>query len=159
MKSVYTDTSVVGGCFDNEFKEHSLALFGEFKRGKKRLMYSDMLEIELEAARQEVRNQMKKVPLIFKTRVKTTLKAADLSNVYIKEVVLSNNDENDALHIALATLHSADVLASWNFKHIVNQNKIKLYNSINQRMGYRMIEIRTPREILNSTFYGSNQRL
>jgi len=52
------------------------------------------------------------------------------------------------LHIALATLNNVDVLASWNFKHIVNLNRIRLYNSINLKLGYRMIEIRTPREIL-----------
>jgi hypothetical protein len=55
------------------------------------------------------------------------------------------------LHIALATLNNADVLASWNFKHIVNLDRIRLYNSINLRFGYRLIEIRTPREILNLT--------
>jgi hypothetical protein len=55
------------------------------------------------------------------------------------------------LHIALATLNNADVLASWNFKHIVNLDRIRLYNSINLRLGYRLIEIRTPREILNLT--------
>jgi len=48
----------------------------------------------------------------------------------------------------MATVHHADVLASWNFKHIVNLDRIRLYNSINLRLGYRMIEIRTPREIL-----------
>ena len=56
---------------------------------------------------------------------------------------------NDALYIALATLNNADVLSSWNFKHIVNLDRIKLYNnSINLRLGYKIIEIRSPREIL-----------
>lgn len=131
MKSVYTDTSVVGGCFDHEFKEYSLGLFGEFKRGVKKMMYSDVLIEELIGAKQAVRDQMKKVPSIFKTKVKTIVKATNLSKAYIEEGILGSIDENDALHIALATLHSADVLASRNFKHIVNQGKIKQYNSIN----------------------------
>jgi len=62
---------------------------------------------------------------------------------------LTNKSYNDALHIALATLNNSDVLASWNFKHIVNLERIRLYNSINLRFGHRLIEIRTPREILN----------
>jgi len=33
-------------------------------------------------------------------------------------------------------------------KHIVNLERIRLYNSINLRLGHRIIEIRTPREIL-----------
>jgi len=31
MKNIYADTSVIGGCFDNEFKGHSLSLFDAFK--------------------------------------------------------------------------------------------------------------------------------
>ncbi|MCL6104007.1 MAG: PIN domain protein, partial [Bacteroidetes bacterium] len=41
-----------------------------------------------------------------------------------------------------------DVLVSWNFKHIVNYDKIKLFNSINLRLGYPMIEIRSPKEFV-----------
>ncbi len=63
---------------------------------------------------------------------------------------------NDALHIALATLKNADVLSSWNFKHIVNLDRIKLYNSINLRLGYKIIEIRSPREILKIVKDGNN---
>ena len=74
--------------------------------------------------------------------------ASVVAEAYIKEGALTNKSYNDALHIALATLNNCDVLASWNFKHIVNLDRIRLYNSINLRLGYRMIEIRTPREIL-----------
>jgi hypothetical protein len=72
-----------------------------------------------------------------------------LAEIYITEGALTSKSYNDALHIALATLNNADVLASWNFKHIVNLDRIRLYNSINLRFGYRLIEIRIPREILN----------
>lgn len=40
------------------------------------------------------------------------------------------NDENICRHIN-----------NWNYKHIVNLERIRLYNSINLRLGYRMIEI------------------
>ena len=75
--------------------------------------------------------------------------AMKLAETYINEGARTNKSYNDALHIALATINLADVLSSWNFKHIVNLNRIRLYNSINLRLGYHMIEIRTPREILN----------
>ena len=42
-----------------------------------------------------------------------------------------------------------DILASWNFKHIVNISRIRGYNGINIKNGYRMLEIRTPREIIS----------
>jgi len=52
-------------------------------------------------------------------------------------------------HIALATINRVDVLASWNFKHIVNLDRIKGYNSVNYRLGYPMIEIRSPKDLIH----------
>ncbi|RBL90460.1 PIN domain-containing protein [Chitinophaga flava] len=148
MIHVYTDTSVIGGCFDNEFKEHSNALLNEFRRGIKKLVLSDVVMIELAPAKAEVKAKLAEIPNRYKVEIKGHPKAIKLAETYIAEGALSNKCYNDALHIALATLHGADILASWNFKHIVNLDRIKLYNSINLRMGYRLIEIRTPREIL-----------
>ena len=50
------------------------------------------------------------------------------------------------LDIALATIHRADFLVSWNFKHIVNIERIRGYNAINIKNGYKQLEIRSPRE-------------
>jgi hypothetical protein len=55
----------------------------------------------------------------------------------------------DAQHIAMASVARVDVLVSWNFKHIVNLQRIRGYNSVNLRQGYPMIEIRTPREVMS----------
>jgi len=49
----------------------------------------------------------------------------------------------------LATVYRIDVLASWNFKHIVNLDRIKGYNSINLRLAYPKIEIRSPLRLIN----------
>ena len=38
---------------------------------------------------------------------------------------------NDMLHIALATIAEVDVLVSWNFKHIVRLDEIRLFNAVN----------------------------
>jgi hypothetical protein len=47
-----------------------------------------------------------------------------------------------------ATVHRTDVLVSWNFKHVVNLDRIRGYNSVNLREGYPMLEIRSPQEVL-----------
>lgn len=57
--------------------------------------------------------------------------------------------QSDAQHIAVATINEAGVLVSWNFKHIVNLQRIRTYNQVNERQGYRPLEIRTPREVLD----------
>jgi hypothetical protein len=146
--TVYTDTSSIGGCFDEEFQEWSVALVEEFKTGKKLIMLSDLTLQELELARDEVKDKVKEIPKIYQIDIGVTDEAIELAETYINEGALTIKSYNDALHIALATLNNAGVLASWNFKHIVNLNRIRLYNSINLKLGYRMIEIRTPREIL-----------
>jgi hypothetical protein len=55
----------------------------------------------------------------------------------------------DSQHIAIATVNRVDILVSWNFKHIVNLTKIRLYNSVNLKYGYPLLEIRSPREIIH----------
>ena len=55
----------------------------------------------------------------------------------------------DAQHIAIASVFKVDLVVSWNFKHIVNYKKIRLYNSVNLKNGYPLIEIRSPREVVD----------
>ena len=54
---------------------------------------------------------------------------------------------SDALHVASATVFSADLILSWNFKHMVNFNRIRGFNGVNVRMGYRSMSIMSPLEI------------
>jgi hypothetical protein len=72
----------------------------------------------------------------------------DLALEYISAKVVGKTSYPDCLHIALATIYRADFLVSWNFKHIVNIQKISGYNSINIKNGYRQLEIRSPREFI-----------
>jgi hypothetical protein len=51
--------------------------------------------------------------------------------------------------MAIATVERVDILVSWNFKHIVNINRIHLLNSVNLKLGFPILEIRSPREILD----------
>ena len=145
---VYIDTSVIGGCFDVEFKTWSNLLFDEFVVGNYAAVLSDMTLQELEPAPETVRNKINEIPAQYKRLLFVTDEASQLAETYIREGALTNKSFSDALHIALVTLNNVDVLASWNFKHIVNLNRIRMYNSINMRLGHRIIEIRTPREIL-----------
>ena len=133
---IYIDTSVVGGYFDEEFKETTIKLF-------------ERLDLELINAPQQVREHLLKYSPDKFQRVELTEEAIKLANTYIDEKVVGKTSLEDCRHIALATIHKVDVLASWNFKHIVNLDKIKVYNSVNLRLGYTMIEIRSPKDLVN----------
>ena len=78
-----------------------------------------------------------------------TDEAVILADTYIAEKVVGKTSLEDCRHIAIATINKVDVLASWNFKHIVNLDRIKGYNSVNYRLGYPMIEIRSPKDLIH----------
>jgi hypothetical protein len=63
--------------------------------------------------------------------------------------VVGKTSYDDCCHIALATIHRVDVLASCNFKHIVNLARIRGYNGVNLKNAYTTIEIRTPKELID----------
>ncbi|MBI5968846.1 MAG: hypothetical protein HY882_13460 [Deltaproteobacteria bacterium] len=59
---VYVDTSVIGGCFDEEFAIWSLKLFDEFRAGSKIGVISDLTRRELEDAPKNVKAVLLSLP-------------------------------------------------------------------------------------------------
>ena len=149
IKRVYIDTSVVGGQFDKEFSADTIPFFDAVKSGLFVIIISDLLEIELSRAPQQVKDFLITLPEQHIESIRLTQEASDLADQYIKANVVGPTSRADCQHIAMATLTKADVLVSWNFKHIVNLDKIRGYNGINYQLSYNMIEIRTPKEIIN----------
>jgi predicted nucleic acid-binding protein len=144
----YFDTSVFGGIYDKEFEEETLQLFERVKLGKIVCMYSDLTETELLNAPENVRTNFKNLPRENTERVIVNAEIIELATKYIEEKVVGKTSFDDCLHIATATIYKADILVSWNFKHIVNVYRIRGYNSINLRMNYIPLEIRSPKEII-----------
>ncbi|MGC4128343.1 MAG: PIN domain-containing protein [Bergeyella sp.] len=144
----YFDTSVFGGVYDKEFEEETLQLFERVKLGKIICMYSDLTETELLKAPENVIKYFKDLPKEHTERVIVNAEIIELATKYVEENVVGKTSFDDCLHIATATLYKADILVSWNFKHIVNVYRIRGYNSINLRMNYISLEIRSPKEIL-----------
>ena len=148
LQRIYIDTSVIGGCFDEEFAVWSNKLFEEFISGTKKAVISKVTSEELDSAPQFVQDKIKLINLEYIEYLPENIEAEFLARKYIDAKAVSLNFYEDALHIAYATCYNVDVLVSWNFKHIVNFERIKKYNSINILYGYRLLEIRTPKEII-----------
>ncbi len=111
-------------------------------------MISELTLLELEGAPAEVRGTLEKVPSSYREDVEFTEEASHLAEQYLHSGVVGEASRLDAQHIATATVHRTDVLVSWNFKHVVNLDRIRGYNSVNLREGYPMLEIRSPQEVL-----------
>jgi predicted nucleic acid-binding protein len=148
VQRIYIDTSIVGGYFDEEFKETTFMLFQRLENKEVKFVVSDLLDLELINAPLCVNELLFKYPPYFFERVELTAEAVKLADTYIEQKVVGKTSIVDCRHIALATIHKVDVLASWNFKHIVNLDKIKGYNSVNLKLGYSMIEIRSPKDLV-----------
>ena len=143
---LYFDTSVFGGHFDDEFSEHTIPLFERLRTNEFILLFSTVTQDELENAPEKVKNLVKGIKEEHTEFLEATEEAVELATAYIDEKVVGQTSFDDCQHIAIATINKADYLISWNFKHIVNVERIEGYNSINLKKGYKQLEIRSPRE-------------
>jgi predicted nucleic acid-binding protein len=144
---VYIDTSVIGGCLDNEFREHSEALFMDFEAERLQAVISNITIAEILRAPEEVRSFLERPALQKAERVYLDEEAVSLAEAYMHEGVVGESNRVDAQHIAIATIQRVDVLVSWNFQHIVKWTRIRAFNSVNLKLGYPQLEIRSPQEV------------
>lgn len=76
-----------------------------------------------------------------------------LSGLYVSRGVIPSKYVDDAVHIAYASVYDLDVMASYNFKHIVKLKTKTEVKHINQLNGYRTPIITSPEELVD---YESN---
>jgi len=145
----YIDTSVFGGLYDEEFQEISKLLFDKIEYENIIIFYSELTENELRKAPENVKDFIKQLPADRIEYLEISKETYDLALQYINEKVVGQTSYDDCVHIALATVNRADVLISWNFKHIVNLKRIHGYNAVNLKLGYPILEIRSPKEIID----------
>jgi hypothetical protein len=145
---VYADTSVFGGCFDDEFKTESDRFFEQVRQKQFILVVSNVTLDELEMAPDQVRGVLAGLPAEQVELVNTSAESDELRNAYLEAGVVGPASTNDAAHIAVATTSSVDLVVSWNFKHIVHFEKIGGYEGVNSLRGYRSPRIYSPREVV-----------
>jgi hypothetical protein len=151
LQRVYLDTSVLGGCFDPGFAEWSNGLGQDFRDGRFKPVLSQVTATELQDAPEQVQVLYAELLATGAEIVEVTEEALDLADAYQEHRILAPKYYEDGLHIAVATVGEADVLVSWNFRHIVRFDKIRLFNAVNLEYGYKPLPIFSPQEV---TTYG-----
>lgn len=144
---IYVDTSVIGGCFDSEFEQWSNGLFKDFKLGLFTPVISEIVVAEISEAPQEVIEKYSELLDYDPVLLELNDEVIELAKAYLSKKILTENFVNDARHIAFASVFEVDVLVSWNFKHIVHYDKIRMFNSVNLENGYKSVNIYSPREV------------
>ena len=145
---IYADTSVFGGCFDDEFSEDSKAFFNDIKSGKFILIVSATTLRELNKAPDFVQKVLADLPTKSVELIEYSEEIGFLRDEYLKAGIVSNSFKADAEHVANASIAEVDFIVSWNFKHIVHYDKIRGYQAVNLLNGYKPISIYSPKEVI-----------
>ena len=146
---IYVDTSVFGGAEDEEFAEASQRVFRRVISGDFFMVLSTETLRELQTAPPRVRDVLDGIPDHRMRVVPVSPEIKRLSQAYLQAGILGKASQSDAIHVAAATVAEVDVILSWNFRHIVNYDRIHKYNAINVLHGYRPLEIHSPPEMIN----------
>ena len=143
---VYVDTSVIGGMQDEEFADATRGFMERVHKGEYRLIISSITHDELESAPAHVREVLGTLAEGTYEEIDLNDEMRELADAYISAGALGKASEYDAFHVAAATVAKADLILSWNFRHIVNYDRIKKFNAVNLLNGYATMDIRSPRE-------------
>ena len=149
-RRLYIDNSVIGGYHDKEFIVATRQFFDRIIAKDFDIYFSEVNETELSLAPKNIRDVKKLIPIECYYYLDLNDDAKQLAETYVRDKALGKASLNDAYHIAIASVNRLDCLVSWNFRHIVNFDKIKMFNSINLKLGYPLIDIRTPLEFLKN---------
>lgn len=152
---VYLDSSVIGGYYDDEFQGTTRTLWKQMALGRFRFVASALLQQEIEGAPARVRRLMERTFADAEAILPVTVEAVSLAAAYLEGKVVPATYADDARHVSIAVVHGVTVIASWNFRHLVNLRREAGFNSVNILLGYPSVRIVSPLELI----YGSEEEI
>ena len=144
---LYLDTSVIGGYFDDEWKDATQELWRQMEAGRYQFLTSAITMDELTTAPERVRELFADT-FPAETVLGITAESERLASAYMERHILPPKYTDDARHVAVCTVMQLEYLVSWNFKHLVNVEREKGFNAVNLLQGYRPIRIVNPLELI-----------
>lgn len=147
---LYLDTTIPNYLFADHYperKEITRLLMKAIGSKEYEAYISDVVVRELTAAPEPLLAKMM-AEIMNIPRLQSIEVTEKLSRVYLKNKIFSPIYMDDARHVAIATINNIDALVSWNFGHLVNLERVKKVNIVNEIMGYKHIEIISPQEVI-----------
>ena len=154
---IYLETTMFSFYYGSEatpeyrqFKADSRAVFDLIKAGKYEAFTSPLATDEL-ADDPDREKRLKMLALVPEFGIKVlsfTEEMERLTELYIREEVVSPAWETDAAHIAMTAVNGLDFIVSLNFTHIVRPWTVERVRRVNFREGYKPIGIYKPSEVL-----------
>ena len=151
-RSYYVETSVWGMIPKGQPKELRQASLQFLRQAPSpNFFISPVVLREIIACSTKIRSQ---IMVVLKEHTPTILEVSEeceeLAQFYVDSGILPAKKTEDALHVALATIHQMDILVSWNHRHMANVRKAEQYQAANRICGYRKTPlILTPLEVMH----------
>ena len=148
IPTLYLDTSVLGGFFDDDWEEPTRELWRQMEAGLWCFVSSDVTTREMAGAPEKVRGLFARTFTEIGALLEINGETEDLAAAYVAQGVVTAKYEGDARHVAACTVARIDFLVSWNFRHLVNVQREAGFNGVNLLKGYPAIRIVNPLEII-----------
>jgi len=146
------DTSVIGALFDTEIPQRieiTRGLLDSILKGRHIGVISNIVLEEIGRSPLDLRgkllDEVRRIPFQIVPEDEET---ADLLDVYEREAFIRKGARLDLRHLAVATINGVDAVVSWNFRDMVNIRTRRAVHSINLRLGFPLIEIVSPEEVI-----------
>ncbi len=151
-KTVYIETTI-----PSAYVSHRNDAASVYRRDTTRQWWSGQKELyelrssqavlaELQAGnypgRQEAIDLVDRLPLL-----EITDEILAIAELYVRHRLMPEPASGDALHLALASVHEADYLLTWNIRHLANPNKLEHMTVINRRLGLLLPVIISPESL------------
>lgn len=149
VRTLYLDTSVIGGCFDDEWAEPTRELFRLAGTGFFVLVTSVVAVRELVNAPLQVRAHFASAFPDPARILELNAEVESLAHAYIEAGVVTPKYVDDARHVAVATVHEIGIVVSWNFQHLVNLRREAGFNGVNLLRGFSPVRIVSPLELIH----------
>ncbi len=149
---VYLDTSVISYLDQEDAPEkmkETRELWEIFKKGQHDIYISDVVVYEIYKCSMGKREiLLDYLDQIEYNIIETDENTVSLAEKFIDFGVLKRKSYDDCRHIAAAVLAGCDMIVSWNFKHIVNENTIRGVKAVTTHEGYKDLMIYPPPALL-----------
>ena len=149
-EKIYLDTSVISAYNDIREPEkitQTLDFINQVEGNKNvEIFISSLVKDEISQISNVTRKKELEILMNSYQGLDITNEIEQLAEVYIINKVIPDNYVDDALHLAIATVNSIDIIISWNFTHLVKLKTRHMVNALNLVNGYKEIEIIAPIE-------------
>ena len=80
-----------------------------------------------------------------------TVEIVHIAQVYMEKLIMPQEPQGDAFHLAIASFYNVDILLTWNCTHLANPNKFDFITRINRELGLTTPELKTPHDYLGGS--------